>query len=97
MSNVLVIHPSDKTTDFLKSGFIWKGETQIMDTNELRQSVINLMSKTIVDVKPEIVIRRLQNDEAFAVYANVDSPDAISNVIRNIINNNRWKNVADCV
>ena len=60
-----------------------------MDTNELRQSVINLMSKTIVDVKPEVVIRRLQNDEAFAVYANVDSPDAISNVIRNIISNTR--------
>lgn len=59
------------------------------DTNELRQSVINLMSKTIVNVKPEVVIRRLQNDEAFAVYANVDSPDAISNVIRNITSNTR--------
>ena len=39
-----------------------------MDTNELRQSVINVMSKAIVNTNPKMVIRRLQADNAFAIY-----------------------------
>ena len=50
-----------------------------MDTNELRQSVINVMSKAIVNANPKMVIRRLQADNAFAIYSNVDTTDRIGN------------------
>ena len=56
-----------------------------MDTNELRQSVINVMSKAIVNTNPKMVIRRLQADNAFAIYSNVDVTDRIGNTYKHTI------------
>ena len=56
-----------------------------MDTNELRQSVINVMSKAIVNTNPKMVIRRLQADNAFAIYSNVDTTDRIGNTYKHTI------------
>ena len=56
-----------------------------MDTNELRQSVINVMSKAIVNTNPKMVIRRLQADNAFAIYSNVDVTDRIGNIDKHTI------------
>ena len=56
-----------------------------MDTNELRQSVINVMSKAIVNSNPKMVIRRLQDDNAFAMYSNVDTTDRIGNTYKHTI------------
>ena len=53
-----------------------------MDTNELRQSVINVMSKANVNTNPKMVIRRLQDDNAFAIYSNVDVTDRVGNTYK---------------
>lgn len=56
-----------------------------MDTNELRENCINLMSKTIMDANPKMIIRRLQNDNAFAIYSNVEMTDTIGNTYKHMV------------
>lgn len=56
-----------------------------MDTNELRNNFIHSMSKAIMDINPKMVIRRLQNDNAFAIYSNVDATDRIGNTHKHTI------------
>ena len=53
-----------------------------MDTNELKETTINVMSKAIVNTAPKMVIRRLQNDNAFAIYSNVDVTDRVGNTYK---------------
>ena len=56
-----------------------------MNTNELRENCINLMSKAIVNSNPKMVIRRLQDDNAFAIYSNVDTTDRMGNTYKHTI------------
>ena len=56
-----------------------------MNINELKETAINVMSKIIVNINPEMVIRRLQNDNAFAIYNNVDATDRIGNTYKHTI------------
>lgn len=56
-----------------------------MNTNELRETTINVMSKTIVNTAPKMVIRRLQDDNAFAIYSNVDVTSTIGNTHKHTI------------
>ena len=56
-----------------------------MNTNELRETTINVMSKAIVNTNPKMVIRRLQDDNAFAIYSNVDATDRIGNTHKHTI------------
>ena len=53
-----------------------------MNTNELKETTINVMSKAIVNAAPKMVIRRLQDDNAFAIYNNVEVTDKISNTYK---------------
>ena len=53
-----------------------------MNTNELTINFIHSMSKTIMKTNPKMVIRRLQNDNAFAIYNNVEVTDEISNTYK---------------
>ena len=53
-----------------------------MNTNELREIPIKVMSKAIVNTNPKMVIRRLQDDNAFAIYSNVDITDRIGNTYK---------------
>lgn len=56
-----------------------------MNINELRETTINVMSKAIVNTAPKMVIRRLQDDNAFAIYSNVDATDRIGNTHKHTI------------
>ena len=56
-----------------------------MNTNELKETAINVMSKVIVNTNPKMVIRRLQDDNAFAIYSNVDTTDRIDNIYKHTI------------
>ena len=56
-----------------------------MNTNELKETAINVMSKVIVNTNPKMVIRRLQADNAFAIYSNVDATDRIGNTHKHTI------------
>lgn len=56
-----------------------------MNTNELKEATINVMSKAIVNTAPKMVIRRLQDDNAFAIYSNVDATDRIGNTHKHTI------------
>ena len=56
-----------------------------MDANELKETTINVMSKVIVNTNPKMVIRRLQDDNAFAIYSNVDATDRIGNIDKHTI------------
>ena len=49
-----------------------KGEINIMSTIDSRETAIKVMRKVVVDVSPEVIIRRLQNDNAFVIYSNVN-------------------------
>ena len=50
-----------------------------MNTNELKETTINVMSKAIVNTAPKMLIRRLQDDNAFVIYSNVEATDRIGN------------------
>ena len=56
-----------------------------MNTNELRQSVINVMTEDIIDEKPKMVIRRSQNDNIFVIYIKVKYKDEFGESHTNII------------
>ena len=56
----------------------------MMTTTELRESFINSMTEDIIDERPKMIIRRLQNDNAFAIYIKIKSKDE-SDVLRNNI------------
>ena len=56
-----------------------------MNTNELKETTIHVMSKVIVNTNPKMVIRRLQDDNAFAIYSNVDATDRIGNTHKHTI------------
>ena len=43
-----------------------------MNTNELRETTINVMSKVITNTNPNMTILRLYNDNTFIIYANVN-------------------------
>ena len=53
-----------------------------MNTTELKETTIHVMSKVIVNKNPKMVIRRLQDDNAFAIYSNVDITDRVSNTYK---------------
>ena len=56
-----------------------------MNTNELKETTIHVMSKVIVNTNPKMVIRRLQDDNAFTIYSNVDATDRIGNTHKHTI------------
>lgn len=56
-----------------------------MNTTELRETAIDVMSKAIVNTAPKMVIRRLQDDNAFVIYSNVDATDRIGNTRKHTI------------
>ena len=49
-----------------------------MSTIDSRETAIKVMRKVVVDVSPKVVIRRLQNDNAFVIYTNVNDSDIIT-------------------
>ena len=49
-----------------------------MSTMDLKETTIKVMRKVVADVSPEVVIRRLQNDNAFVIYSNVNDSDTIT-------------------
>ena len=55
-----------------------KGEINTMSTIDSRETAIKVMRKVVVDVSPKVVIRRLQNDNAFVIYTNVNDSDTIT-------------------
>ena len=54
----------------------------MMTTTELREYFIKSMTEDIINEKPKMIIRRLQNDNAFAIYIKIKSKDE-SDVLRN--------------
>ena len=50
-----------------------------MNTNELRETTINVMSKVIVNTNPNMTILRLHNDNTFVIYANVNVKEGNDN------------------
>ena len=50
-----------------------------MSTIDSREIIIKVMRKVVVDVSPEVIIRRLQNDNAFVIYSNVNITDINDN------------------
>ena len=57
-------------------------DVTMMTTTELRESFIKSMTEDIIDERPKMIIRRLQNDNAFAIYIKIKSKDE-SDVLRN--------------
>ena len=49
-----------------------------MSTIDSRETAIKVMRKVVADVSPKVVIRRLQNDNAFVIYSNVNNSDTIT-------------------
>ena len=49
-----------------------------MSTIDSRETAIKVMRKVVVDVNPKVIIRRLQNDNAFVIYSNVNNSDTIT-------------------
>ena len=49
-----------------------------MKNTDSRETAIKVMRKVVVDVSPKVVIRRLQNDNAFVIYTNVNDSDTIT-------------------
>lgn len=49
-----------------------------MSTIDSRETAIKVMRKVVVDVSPKVIIRRLQNDNAFVIYSNVNNSDTIT-------------------
>ena len=49
-----------------------------MSTIDSRETAIKVMRKVVADVSPKVVIRRLQNDNAFVIYTNVNDSDTIT-------------------
>lgn len=47
----------------------------MMTAAELREYFIKSMTEDIIDEKPKMIIRRLQNDNAFAIYIKIKSKD----------------------
>ena len=46
-----------------------------MKNTDSRETAIKVMRKVVEDVSPEVIIRRLQNDNAFVIYANMNGTD----------------------
>ena len=59
-------------------------DVTMMTAAEWRESFIKSMIKDIIDEKPKMIIRRLQNDNAFVIYIKVKSKDK-SGILRNNI------------
>ena len=57
----------------------------MMTATEFREAMINSMKETIIDEKPKMIIRRLQNDNAFVIYIKVKSKDNSGVLHNNII------------
>ena len=49
-----------------------------MKNTDSRETAIKVMRKVVEDVSPEVIIRRLQNDNAFVIYANMNGTDTIT-------------------
>lgn len=49
-----------------------------MKNIDSRETAIKVMRKVVADVSPEVIIRRLQNDNAFVIYASMNSTDTIT-------------------
>ena len=47
----------------------------MMTATELREAMINAMKETIIHENPKMIIRRLQNDNAFVIYIKIKSKD----------------------
>ena len=50
-----------------------------MNTNELRETTINVMNKVITSTNPNMSILRLHNDNTFIIYANVNVKEGNDN------------------
>ena len=48
-----------------------------MSTIDPRETAIKVMRKVVVEISPKVIIRRLQNDNAFVIYANMNGTDTI--------------------
>ena len=57
-------------------------DVTMMTTTELREYFIKSMTEDIINERPKMIIRRLQNDNAFAIYIKIKSKDE-SDVLRN--------------
>ena len=57
-------------------------DVTMMTATEFRESFIKSMTEDIIDERPKMVIRRLQDDNAFAIYIKIKSKDE-SDVLRN--------------
>lgn len=51
----------------------------MMKNTNSRETVIKEMRKVVADVSPEVVIRRLQNDNAFVIYSSVNITNTFGN------------------
>ena len=56
-----------------------------MNTTELRETTINVMSKVIVNVNPNMTILRLHNDNTFVIYANVNVIEGNDNIHKHTV------------
>lgn len=56
----------------------------MMTATEFREVMINTMKETIIHENPKMIIRRLQNDNAFVIYIKIKSKDEFD-VLRNRI------------
>ena len=56
-----------------------------MNTTELRETTINVMSKVIVNTNPNMTILRLYNDNTFVIYANVNVIEGNDNIHKHTV------------
>ena len=56
-----------------------------MNTNELRETTINVMSKVITNTNPNMTILRLHNDNTFVIYANVNVIEGNDNIHKHTV------------
>ena len=56
-----------------------------MNTTELRETTINVMSKVIVNTNPNMTILRLHNDNTFVIYANVNVIEGNDNIHKHTV------------
>ena len=57
----------------------------MMTATELREVMINVMKETIIHENPKMVIRRLQNDNAFVIYIKIKSKDEYDGIHNHIV------------
>lgn len=57
----------------------------MITATEFREAMINVMKETIIHENPKMVIRRLQNDNAFVIYIKIKSKDEYDGIRNHIV------------